>query len=113
MNSFQSLRDLTWSAAEKKAARGAFEQAYHKQCTAIAAKVKQMIGQASTDPTVIWRIHDYLSQERKNTDEVFDYRYSVLITVFGKLLRDGWLTEADLAGLQEDKMEKIRHWASL
>ncbi len=72
-----------------------------------------MIVQASTDPTVIWRIHDYLSEERKNTDKVFDYRYSVLIMMFGTLLRDGWLAEADLAGLQEDKLEKIRHWASL
>jgi Photoprotection regulator fluorescence recovery protein len=113
MSSFQSLGDLSWSAAEKKAARRAFEQAYHKQCMAIAAKVKQMIVEAADDPTVIWRIHNYLSQERKTTDEVFDYRYSVLITVFGTLLRDGWLTEADLAGLQADKIDKIKHWGSL
>jgi hypothetical protein len=57
--------DQLWSSAEKKAARRAFEQAYHKQCTAIAAKVKQMMELASTDPAVAWRIHDYLSQERK------------------------------------------------
>ena len=107
MSSSQSLRDLPWSAAEKKIARRAFEQAYHKQCTAIATKVNQMMVQASTDPTVIWRIHDYLSEERKNTDKVFDYRYSVLIMMFGTLLKDGWLAEADLAGLQEDKLEKI------
>jgi hypothetical protein len=33
--------------------------------------------------------------------------------VFGTLLREGWLKEEDLAGLAEDKIERIKHWASL
>ncbi len=110
MNSYPD--QMTWSAAEKKAARAAFERAYHKQCAAIGAKVKQMITQAPDDPRVIWGIHEYLSEKRRETDELFDYRYSVLIFVFGRLLGEGWLTEADLAGLSKDKMETIRRLIS-
>lgn len=72
-----------------------------------------MIAKAPDDPSVIWRIHDYLSEERRRTDTLFDYRYSVLLMVFSRLLRDGWLTEADLASLSKDKMEQIRQWSSL
>ncbi len=46
-------------------------------------------------------------------DETYDYRYSVLLEVFSRLVRDGWLTDADLLGLREDKIERIKRWASL
>jgi hypothetical protein len=65
------------------------------------------------DPSDIWQIHDYLSKRRKTVDQTFDYRYSVLLEVFSKLLRDGWFTEADLLGLRKDKIETIKRWASL
>jgi hypothetical protein len=63
-------------------------------------------------PSVIWDLHDYLSRERKAVDNTFDYRYSVLLDVFGTFLREGWLKEEDLAGLSEEKIEKIKHWAN-
>ena len=44
---------------------------------------------------------------------MYDYRYSVLVTVFSVLLSEGWLTVADLAGLQENKIEQIQKWAAL
>ena len=102
----------TWSPEEKKLARKAFEQAYNRQCAALLAKIKEMIA-SSADPNVIWQVHDYLSEQRKEVDCTFDYRYSVLQQVFGKLLCEGWLTEADLAGLGEDKLKKIKLWATL
>jgi Photoprotection regulator fluorescence recovery protein len=54
-----------------------------------------------------------LSQRRRTVDKIYDYRYSVLLNVFARLLRDGWLTETDLVGLQEEKIEKIKIGASL
>ena len=66
----------------------------------------------SSSPSDLWQIHDYLSGQRITVDKTFDYRYSVLLSVFGHLLREGWLTEADLAGLQQDKIEKIKQWAN-
>ena len=113
MNSSESFRDqITWTAAEKKLARKLFDQAFQKQCASIAAGAKKMIASTSV-PSDIWRVHDYLSQHRRTVDELYDYRYSVLLNVFARLLGEGWLTEADLIGLQKDKIERIKIDANL
>ena len=104
--------EAAWSAAEKKIARKAFDRAYERKCSEIAVEVKKLAARVSS-PSDLWQIHDYLSAQRKTTDLTFDYRYSVLLSVFGHLLREGLLTEADLAGLREDKIEKIKRWANL
>jgi hypothetical protein len=82
-----NVRDLQWSKAEKQTARKASE------------------------PRDLWRIHDYLTEQRDRTDEKYDYRYSVLPFVFARLLKEGWLAEADLEGLGADKREIIRFLA--
>jgi hypothetical protein len=103
---------ITWSTAETRIARSAFELAYQRQCMAIREQVKKIIVTAP-DPSDIWQVHDYLSEQRKIVGQTFDYRYSVLLEVFSKLLRDGWLTDADLLGLREDKIATIKRLASL
>ena len=105
-------RELAWSPAEKKIARRAYEQAYQRHCASIRAKVTKMLATASA-PSDIWKIYDYLSGQRRTFDKMYDYRYSVLVTVFSVLLSEGWLTVADLAGLQENKIEQIQKWAAL
>ncbi len=112
-SSAQSFRrDVPWSDSEKKAARKAFNLAYKKQCAAVTAKVKKMMASGS-DPSNVWRVHDYLSVQRRAVDALFDYRYSVLLRVFAKLIYAGLLTEADLSGLREDKLEEIKSWMRL
>jgi hypothetical protein len=102
--------EATWSSAEKKVARKAFDAAFRRQCAAITEKAERMLT-TSSPPYGIWKLHDYLSRERRKVDKRYDYRYSVLISVFAELLRDGWLTKPDLSGLSEDKIEQIEHWA--
>ena len=84
------MNDIKWSKAEKAAARRAFDTAYQRECSSIAAKLKQMIENAH-EPSDIWRIHDYLSEQRDEVDRKYDYRYSVLMFVFSTLFREGWL----------------------
>ena len=48
---------------------------------------------------------------RKEMDEKYDYRYSVLPFVFARLICDGWIKPEDLAGLSEEKLELIREFA--
>ncbi len=105
-----AFRDLKWFHLEKKAARKAFEAAYERECRAIASKLKQKM-QDDSDPRAIWRIHDYLAKQRRDTDRKYDYRYSVLIEVFAQLLNEGWLTEEELTGLSADKIAKIKDLA--
>jgi len=106
------MGDLHWSNAEKQAARKAFDAAFERECRAIRAKVVQMLG-AKDDVKQIWRLHDYLSEERRQVDRKYDYRYSKLDMVFGVLLREGWLKEAELSGLGQDKLQSIKVYASL
>jgi hypothetical protein len=62
----------------------------------------------ATAPSDVRRVHDYLSAQRKSVDKTYDYRYSRLLIVFSILMRDGWLTEPDLAGLQPEKIARIK-----
>lgn len=111
MNSVENFVEyIPWTQSEKKIARKAFDQAFERQCASIKAEAEKMIANAAA-PSDIWRVHDYLSKHRKRIDALYDYRYSVLLEVFGVLLRDGWLNEAELAGLQQDKIDRIKRWA--
>jgi pyocin large subunit-like protein len=101
-----------WTATEKKAARRAFDKAFERHCARISAEARQMLENA-TVPSDVWRVHDFLSKHRKTVDRIYDYRYSQLLLVFARLMRDGWLTEADLAGLQQEKIARIKRNADL
>lgn len=106
-----SLRDLHWSPSEKKAARKAFDAAYERECRAISFKLKEMMTNDS-DPNYIWRVHDYLFERRREVDRKYDYRYSVLIEVFARLLSEGLLSEDDLSGLSADKIQQVKALAN-
>jgi hypothetical protein len=99
--------ELKWTAAEKKTARRAFDKAFERHCAAITAEVKRMLENA-TAPADIWRVQQYLSEQKKTVDRIYHYSYSGLILTFSILVRDGWLTEADLVGLQQEKISRIK-----
>lgn len=109
---FRTMREIQWSKAEKAAARRIFDAAYQRECKAIRSQLARMIAEAH-DVRDIWRIHDYLSAERRETDRKYDYRYSVLLRVFARLLTEGWLTEEELRGLNHDKIEMIKRAVNL
>ncbi len=41
-------------------------------------------------------------------DRKYDYRYSQLVFVFSELIREGWLEESMLNGLDEEKIDLVR-----
>ena len=101
-----SLRDFNWSQKEKKIAKAAYDKAYQKEMNEIKNELKKRIDDLD-DLKQIWSIHDYLTERRDEIDEKYDYRYSVLILVFIKLISEGYIEEKDLEGLSEDKLEAI------
>ena len=105
------MQEFGWSQREKKAARNAFDRALRSEIGAIRREIETMLAR-SQNPFEIWRVHDYLSEKRREIDEKYDYRYSVLISVLGCLVSEGWLTEADLGGLHAEKLEAIRRVVS-
>jgi hypothetical protein len=56
-------------------------------------------------------LEHYLTQRRKEIDRKYDYRYSQLTQVFGRLLYEKRLREEELRGLGEDKLKPIRSFA--
>ena len=106
----QFTRYVPWSPAEKKAARKAFDQALERHLSAIIAEARRRMANV-VDPSDLWELETYLTQSRKTIDRTYQYRYSVLLRVFSMLLRDGWLKEADLVGLQSDKIAEIKDGA--
>jgi hypothetical protein len=58
-----------------------------------------------------WDLEHYLIRRRKEIDRKYDYRYSQLAQVFGRLLYEKRLGEEELGGLREDKLKSIRSFA--
>ena len=106
------MRDLKWSASEKKIARGAYEDALESMLAKLVTEFKAKAA-AATTPSDMWAVEDYLRQERRELDEIFDYRYSLLPLVFARLIREGHLDLARLNGLSEEKLEIVRRFLSL
>ena len=79
---------------------------------AIRASVEALLSD-SPDPRQVWKVLDYLSEKQRELDSKYDYRYSVLIGVFGRLKGEGWLSDAELDGLGAEKRELIVRVASV
>ncbi|MES0171672.1 hypothetical protein [Mesorhizobium sp. M0006] len=84
-----------WSPSEKKVARTAYDAALKVALDKTLAELKSRAHVAAT-PSEIWDVEDFLRQQRRKIDQMFDYRYSQLIQV----------------GLSEDKRQTIRKYAS-
>jgi hypothetical protein len=100
------MEEFNWSKTEKAIARAAFDKALRNECNDVMEKVKQK-AQMLSEPRGIWELEDYLYKKRKEIDNKYDYRYSALLYVFGRLVREGWITMKDLEGLGEEKRERI------
>ena len=98
--------EMKWSKPEKEIARWAFRAAYNRECNAILESVSKMAAETK-DPSGLWEIHDYLTEKRKDAGEKYDFRYSVLLSVFARLIWEGWMHQEDLAGISEDKLQEI------
>ena len=106
------MRDFNWTAAEKKTARAAFDLALSRELASVRQEVESILS-GSPDVHAVWRIYDYLSDKRRGIDTKYDYRYSVLVLVFARLVLEGWLSEVELRGLAAEKMEAITRIVSL
>lgn len=99
------VSETTWSETEQKAAKKAFDLAYERETLAL---IKEFREKANSIDEVkeIWVLHDFLSAKRHEIDGKYEYRYSVLIFVFARLLKEGWLHLDELEGLDKDKRVK-------
>ena len=102
----------TWKDSEKQIARRVFEAALQSELAEIMAKFKARAANAK-EPEDMWEIQTYLAHAQREFEGKYDYRYSQLEFVFGRLLREKRIGEQDLNGLAEEKLANIRRIAGL
>jgi hypothetical protein len=61
----------------------------------------------------MWAIENYLARQRSDIDSKYDYRYSQILLVFGRLLREGRIEECELHGLSPEKVSYVQQIAGL
>lgn len=108
---YAPMRHLDWSHAEKVIARKAFDRALQQELESLIQEVKNRVAKI-TEPSELWDLEGFLTERRKQIDFKYDYRYSVLPEVFGRLISEGRLREQDLRGLGEDKLDFARKAAA-
>jgi hypothetical protein len=110
-NDYANQRYLTWSKSEKAITRKAFDAALQRELHEVMQEAKHMASQIQ-QPSDLWELEHYLTERRKEINSKYDYRYSQLTHVFGKLLFENRLTEEELRGLGEDKLKSIHSTAN-
>ena len=110
-HSYPYQNEPIWSRSEKVIARTAFDAALGRELHEVIQEAKRMARQIQQSSD-LWDLEHYLTQRRKEIDRKYDYRYSQLTHVFGRLLHEQRLREEDLLGLHEDKLKLIRSFAT-
>ena len=82
----------TWSRSEKAVGRAAFDAALGRELHEVIHKAKQMANQIQQSSD-LWNLEHYLTERRKEIDRKYDYRYSRLTHVFGRLLCESRVRE--------------------
>lgn len=104
--------DIQWSKSEKKLAQQVFNAALEVELAEIVEDFRTRAA-ATSGIDGVWAIQEYLESKRRDIDQKYDYRYSQLPLVFGRLLREGRIRMEQLGGLSEEKREVIQRIASL
>ena len=105
-----SASDMTWSRSEKAIARKAFDAALKRELHELMQEAKKIAGQIK-QPSDLWDLQEYLTERREEIDRKYDYRYSHLTQVFGRLLYETRVSEEELRGFSKDKLKTIRSLA--
>jgi len=110
--SYPYQNEPAWSKSEKAIARRAFDAALGRELHEVIQRAKQMANEIQQSSN-LWDLERYLTERRKEIDRKYDYKYSQLTHVFGRLLHEGRVSEEELRGLRDDKLKSIRSFAEL
>jgi hypothetical protein len=102
------ISDWKWPQKEKTTARYAFDLALSRELDEIIREARERAARV-TEASELWELERWIGERRRQIDNSFDYRYSVLPLIFVSLLRDRRISEDDLRGLAPNKIDAIRH----
>ena len=102
------MYNLRWTDEEKQLARKLFDSCHQAELEHTMAELKRRAADINT-PEEMWKLLDDLNQSQREIQYKYgDYRYSQLILLFGRLVREGHLKMEQLEKLSEDKLVYIR-----
>jgi hypothetical protein len=99
-------QDFKWKDSEKKIANRVYEKARLSELGELIRNFKAEAA-AIDDPDQLWNLIEEMKTRRCAFEQKYDYRYSVLVTVFARLVGEGRISEADLQGLDSEKIVAI------
>ena len=100
-----------WSPDEKRIAQEVFEAAAGREIGEIVADFQKRAANIQSS-NEMWSLEKYLRDARRDFEVKYDYRSSVLIRVFGRLLAEHRIAEEALARLSRAKLEETRAFAT-
>jgi hypothetical protein len=98
---------VQWSSQQREIAQAALKIAYERETLSLIEWMREKASEISQIDD-IWRLNDYLSARRFDIDGKYDDREDELLFVLAKLLKEGWLTVADLDGLESAQLTKLK-----
>ena len=111
-SSYPEMQAFTWSPTEKQLARAVFEVAAAAEEQEVLARFKTRAA-ALKNLEDLWSLQFAIKESEREYQQKYDYRYSQLIHVFGRLVREGRISVEALHGLSEEKLKHIERIASL
>ena len=100
------MTEFKWKDSEKKIANRAFEKARTTELDEVVQSFKADAARID-DVDKLWTLIDQMKNRRYQFEQKYDYRYSILVSVFARLLGEQRISIEDLAGLDEDKLAAV------
>ncbi len=106
------MQEGKWTQTERKVARRVFDTALQAELSELLLAFKKSAAAAATLDEM-WAIAELLLDQRREIERKYDFRYSQLLLVFGRLVREKRIRAEDLQQLADDKLSVIQRIASL
>lgn len=101
------VSETQWSSQEMAVVKIALRTAYERETASIVQIVREKAHKISQIDD-LWYLNDFLSARRFDLDGKYDDREEEVLFVLAKLMKEGWLTAADLDGLDSAKLSKMK-----
>jgi len=99
-----------WSERETEIARTAFDIAQGRAMNSLIIEIQLQAALVDSAGS-LWQLHDYLSIQRHRIEGRFDFRPQPILFLFASLVKEKLLDLAELEGLADAKLAKIRAMA--
>lgn len=100
------MSKIQLSEIEAEIAQRALQSGYQRETSALIDRVRSRASSIE-ELEDLWNLHDLLSTKRYEIDGKYVYDAATIVFDLARLIKEGWLTLEDLAGLNSEMIAKI------